>query len=644
MAPTFRLANAVVPLRWWLLAGAVACALIWWGVLWPATGMAAPLLAHMPGAAPLALLMMALAVWGVAWRVPALRSAEAQAWQRAMADSALPTLLLDATVTVVVANRACGDLLGRPARQLVGVPLARLCHGVDFGPVSDSGTDISAQPRALELQLQGAGDAGRWLQLWVSPVRGVTGIAWLGHFIDIDARKQVETLHHEMLTSLHARSSRLRQALSHQEAHDALTGLPNRTTFESMLQHACQQARRDQERHALVYLDLDRFKIVNDVAGHDVGDRLLAQVADRLQATVGPNDSMARLGGDEFAVLLRQRALDEARHWAEALLKQLADAGFQWQGRQFDVAASAGIAAIAPDCHSVASVMARADIACYAAKRSGRNRVSVYHDEVGEARRHHREVLMVSELRSMLDSDRCVLHAQRIVSCTDPAEQRYEVLVRLLDLEGNVLPPTAFIPAAEHYDAMAVVDQWVFEHCLLRSGEQLAAHPAVTLHLNVSANSLNDEAFAGRMRGLLEASPVAATQVVLEITETALIDQLETAADIIGQLRALGCGVALDDFGIGLSSFNYLRTFPVDLVKIDGSFVSRMAHSEVDRHIVRAIHEVATAVGARTIAESVEDDVTLAMVQQMGIDYVQGFGLHRPEPWIQLLTELAELR
>lgn len=639
MVTRFHLTRAVFQLRWWLLAGALACALMWWAVLWPATGVRASLWAHLPGMAPLLVLALGLLWWGYVRRLPTLREAEAQAWQRAMVDSALPTLLLDGNASVVVANRACGHLLGRPSRQLVGVALADLCTDVDLTPITDN-----SAPRVLEWRVQTAQGKGRWLQLWLSPVQDVSGIAWLGHFIDIDAQKQVASLQSETLASLHARSSQLRQALVHQEAHDALTGLLNRAAFETMLQPACRQAQRTGVSHAVIFIDLDRFNLVNDVAGHGAGDTLLQQVAERLREAAGPRDSVARLGGDEFGVLLYERTLDEAREWAEALLVQLTGAPFVWQGRKFDVSASAGVAAIDPGCHDVASVMTQADVACYAAKHSGRNRVSVYHEEEGEARRHHREVMMVSDLRTILDTDHCVLYAQRILPSTGGDEQRYEMLVRLIDADGQELPPMAVIPAAERYDAMAVVDRWVFEHCLLELGDRLAGHPEVVLHVNVSANSLNDPTFVDRVQALLQQSPLAAAQVVFEITETALVENLEAAARAIARLRLLGCGVALDDFGTGLSSFNYLRAFKVDFVKIDGSFIGRMSHSEVDRHIVQAIYDVASAVGARTIAEGVEDSVTLEIVRRMGVDYVQGFGLHRPEPWSRLLTLLSELR
>ena len=433
-------------------------------------------------------------------------------------------------------------------------------------------------------------------------------------------------------------SRALQRELSHHVSHDALTGLHNRTMFQLRLETALREARERHSQHVLAFLDLDQFKIINDTAGHSAGDALLRQVAALLLEQVRPGDTVARLGGDEFGLILCNRSLEQGCQMMEALIEVLAARQFPWEGRLYDVGASAGVTGIDTQSESPLKLMGQADVACHAAKSGGRRRVSVYRHDQSDAQDLHRELVVAAEMRRALSENRFVLYGQRIASCSDPEHSRYELLLRMVTPEGKVVQPAEFIPAAERYDLMAAIDRWVFDTCLRGYAARIAAVPGLHLHLNLSASSLNDRAFRPYVTQLLDACGLDLSTLVFEITETALVSNMSSATEIISALRLRGCKVALDDFGIGLSSFSYLRTFPVDLVKIDGSFICNMAHSAVDRRIAGSIHQIAHVLEAQTIAESVEDWNTFEAVRSLEIDFAQGFGLHRPKPFDEILA------
>lgn len=436
----------------------------------------------------------------------------------------------------------------------------------------------------------------------------------------------------------------LQSQLSHQASHDALTGLPNRREFERRLQEALQSARRYGHVHAVCSIDLDRFKMVNDTAGHAAGDSLLRELGQVLAHQVRAGDVLARLGGDEFGLLLLGCSIEQAEQVAAKLLTTITGYGFHWDGRPYSVGASIGIACLHAETASTAEAMSEADVACYAAKAAGRGRVSVYRAGHSEARQYHRELLLAAGIREALSANRFCLYAQKIVATDGVCNGgHYELLVRMLGLDGELIPPGAFIPAAERYGLMAEIDRWVFREALERQGPRIAALPDVAISINLSANSLDDPAFACFVQELIERSPLPPQRIHLEITETALMNQISAASKLISMLRQLGCKVMLDDFGAGVSSFSYLKHFPVDYVKIDGSFVRTLRESAVDRVIVESIHEVARKLGARTVAEFVEDDATLALLQEMGIDFAQGYGIAKPRPLQVVLDELAGL-
>jgi diguanylate cyclase (GGDEF)-like protein len=436
----------------------------------------------------------------------------------------------------------------------------------------------------------------------------------------------------------------LQKELEHMAAHDALTGLPNRMAFEARLQQACDQARAEQRDHALCFIDLDRFKIVNDTAGHAAGDAFLRLIGDLLRKTGKDKYFTARLGGDEFALLLYDCSLGRAEHIARDLIDAVLAIRLSWNHKIYDIGASIGVTAITVRSPQPVDLMSQADVACYAAKSAGRNQVVVYGGRNGTAERHHQELMVASGIREAIEADRFQLFAQEIRALTPPkiGERRaVELLLRMTDATGRVLRPGTFIPAAERYDLMGSLDRWVIENALIERGEALAAIEDLAISINLSANSLNDPLFWPFLKTTLEASRLPPEQVSFEITETALINNIETARNFMTTIRQAGHRLILDDFGTGLSSFTYLRQFPIDGLKIDGSFICNIKDNPVDRVIVEAINEICHKLGIKTVAEFVEDAETLEIVRNIGIDQAQGYVIGRPVPLDMMIEDHA---
>jgi len=386
----------------------------------------------------------------------------------------------------------------------------------------------------------------------------------------------------------------------------------------------------------LLYVDLDQFKLVNDTCGHPAGDRLLRDVTALLQARVRSSDTIARLGGDEFGILLDSCASEQALKIAESIRGAIRDYRFVWKEDSMSIGASIGLVPIRTDTQSVASLMSAADIACYAAKESGRNRVHVY-DRLDHSGMH-REMYWVARVTRAVEEGRLDLEAQPIRAVRDDSPRRpsefRELLVRLRDDRGELVSPGEFIPAAERYNVMSAIDRWVVQQAtqLLRSAPPRGAGEAGPLFaLNLSGTSLNDPSFIEFTLAALAEREIA-SGICFEITETAAVANLTQAAWFMNELRGRGCRFALDDFGSGLSSFRYLKTLPVDFLKIDGQFVRQVASDPVDRSMVEGICHVARALGIQTIAERVESAEVLASLERLGVNYVQGYFLGRPEP------------
>ncbi len=434
----------------------------------------------------------------------------------------------------------------------------------------------------------------------------------------------------------HAR--RLTQQLSHQASHDALTDLYNRVKFEEHLGELLASARQGGQEHALLYLDLDQFKIVNDTCGHIAGDELLRQLARAMLEGVRKDDLLARLGGDEFGLLLRNCPLDQAHRVAQALLERIQEHRFRWQGKVFEVGASIGVVAITPRDGGAAAILSAADLACYAAKDGGRNRIHVYHEADADLAERSEDMHWVNHIVDTLNDNRFLLYRQPIRALSATAGGRhdhYEVLLRMRAPDGTIIPPDHFIPAAERYNLMPKIDRWVIRNAFAALAAGTMGAPGREdrmIAINLSGASLDDAQLPAYIRACAQDFSVSLTEICFEITETAAIRNLANAGRLINELRALGCHFALDDFGSGLSSFGYLKALPVDYLKIDGAFVKDMAVDPIDRGMVEAIHQVGQIMKIRTIAEWVEDAVTLEALRAIGVDFVQGYHIGRPQP------------
>jgi diguanylate cyclase (GGDEF)-like protein/PAS domain S-box-containing protein len=431
-----------------------------------------------------------------------------------------------------------------------------------------------------------------------------------------------------------SRERRMKRLLSYQAAHDALTGLINRREFESRLTNAIESARTNQQiRHAMIYVDLDQFKLVNDTCGHPAGDQLLRQVTGLLQARVRANDVLARLGGDEFGVLLEHCAPEQALRIADTLRQSIHDLRFQWGTSTLQIGASIGIVQIDYRTETVATLLSAADIACYSAKDSGRNRVQVYDPASASAR--HREMRWMARLTHARDEGRLDIMFQPIARIAEQSSERphYELLLRLHDESGAIVLPDEFIPAAERFNLMPSLDRWVIEKVLrdyvpsTRDGVDAAAF---TVAVNLSGTTLSDAGFLEFLINALEAHEPTPGVLCFEVTETAAITNLAHASYLMREIASRGCLVALDDFGSGLSSFNYLRTLPVNFLKIDGNFVQNVATDPIDRAMVEAIVQIGRAVGIETVAERVETPAVLDMLRRIGVGYAQGYLIGRP--------------
>ncbi len=435
----------------------------------------------------------------------------------------------------------------------------------------------------------------------------------------------------------------LSRQFSWQAKHDALTGLINRREFEQRLEDALTVARLDNQVHALCYMDLDQFKIVNDTCGHVAGDELLRQVTMLLQEQIRKTDTLARLGGDEFGVLLMQCPLEQAISISNTLREKVQAFRFVWEGNSFAIGVSIGLVEIKADSESLANLLIAADTACYAAKNNGRNRIHIFQRDDQDLLQHQGEMRWVNRLTKALEEDRFVLQGELMAAIgpTESQQVHYEVLLRLQDEEGTLVSPMAFIPAAERYNLMEQIDRWVIKKIFSHWSElqhkpqthkpqihspQTHSQPIVYA-INLSGASINDDQFMGFLRQQFEQYDVPPELICFEITETVAIANLTKASHFIAQLQKLGCRFALDDFGSGMSSFAYLKNLPVNYLKIDGEFIKNMVNDPVDYAMVEAINHIGHVMGIQTIAEWVEDDEILKQVKILGIDYAQGYAI-----------------
>ncbi len=437
----------------------------------------------------------------------------------------------------------------------------------------------------------------------------------------------------------HAR--KLSDELSHQASHDSLTGLLNRREFEQILQLAVENAQSADTHHMLAFIDLDQFKVVNDTCGHISGDHMLCQVALVLRNSLREPDVLARLGGDEFAVLFHDTSVAGARVAVEKLHQAVHNYSFHWQGRTFGLSSSIGLASINRSTPNSTWVLQAADTACNMAKNSGRARIQLFVDKDEATIKRRREMEWASEIRAALDNDRLSLYAQLILATDSRPGYRYEILIRLTDTRGIQHPPGAFLPAAERSNMIGELDQFV----LTRSLQMLTAQPnhlehLEACHINVSGHSIAATHFCEQVKDTLIQSGIDCSKICFQITETAAVTHLHDALSFIEAVRGLGCQVSLGDFGSSLSSFGYLKTLPVDLLKIDDTFTHDIQDNAQNRSIIQSIIGVARALNKTTIAEFIEHPDTIPVLHDLGVSYIQGFAVHRPEPFESLLKRL----
>ncbi|MBT9612831.1 MAG: EAL domain-containing protein [Burkholderiales bacterium] len=426
----------------------------------------------------------------------------------------------------------------------------------------------------------------------------------------------------------------LAHELAWQASHDALTSLANRHEFERRLQEVVESAQTSRISHALLYIDLDQFKLVNDTCGHVAGDELLRQLSTLLNAKIRTVDTLARLGGDEFGLLLPGCGIEQAQVIAEKLRQEISEFRFMWEAKTFMVGASIGLVEITHETGTVANLLSAADTACYMAKDRGRNRVCVHRAQDAEVRRLHGEAEWVTRITRAFEENRFQLYYQKIIPLHPDRHPEYrEILLRLIDEAGRLVPPMAFIPAAERYTLMPTIDRWVVRTLFAwMRAHQHQLPENIYYSINLSGQSLGDDAFASFVEDQFRISDVMPSRICFEVTETAAISNLAQAMRMMKKLQAMGCGFSLDDFGSGMSSFAYLKNLPVDSIKVDGAFVRDMLTDPIDFAMVEAIIRIGHVMGLKTIAEYVESDAIMQRLAKLDVDYVQGFGMHRPEP------------
>lgn len=533
---------------------------------------------------------------------------------------------IDPKGRLMVVNNALCTLLGYAPHELEQCSLEELFHP-DQGPVESVSRLLAqnADQAADEYRLVGRDGATLWCKLSVSTVNR----KWHGHHHLILGVENV-TEAHELLSEL-----------QHLARHDPLTGTINRRGFEEDLDRVVTEAREWGSQHALCFIDLDQFKIVNDTAGHPAGDECLRDISRLLRRELRQTDVLARLGGDEFGVILRDCGASAANEVAEKLRKMLEDYLFTSDEVTIRLGASIGWVSIEKGCPDPNGLLKAADTACYMAKQYGRNRVVQYSPKDWNIQMRQSELDSLAHIRAALTEERFILHAQAIRPVDTGTLPRCEVLVRMLDQHDQEVLPGQFLPAAERYHFVAEIDRWVVRNTLdtlARYPEQLEQLEAC--HINLSGQSIGREDFLSFLEATLDQSPVDASKLCFEITETAAISNLSDAWNFFRRLQSRGCEFALDDFGSGLSSYGYLTKMPVDLIKIDGTFVRDALEDEIHQAVVRSITDIVNLMNKRTIAEFVESDAIATRMSELGVAYLQGYGVHRPCPLEDLLGEL----
>jgi diguanylate cyclase (GGDEF)-like protein len=572
-----------------------------------------------------------LALAGLSWTLWRMRTAltlaermsaryrESEARFRSL-NELLPALVLLARDdgTLVYANRAARERLAFVGDVEAAPPLESVLG--EPGLLAQSALEVLPEdaPMVHSVELAGVDGKTFWATLSLSRIDLEEGSHILAVASDI--------------TELRALTEQLR----HQAMHDSLTGLANRYAFEQQLDAVLARPGA-YEDCALLYVDLDQFKVVNDTSGHYAGDQLLAHLAQKLRATLEPGEMLARLGGDEFGVLLEGGGEERARGVAERLRLAIDGFVFVWESRTYSVTASIGVAAVGRAALSKRELLAMADTACYLAKERGRNRSHVFIDTDEDASTRRSEMEWVNRVRWAIEGGRLGLDYQELAPLRPgkPDEgAHFELLLRLHDEDGRPVPPGAFIPAAERFGLMPQLDRWVVATALANFDRLHPSGKVALCAINLSGATVDDEDFAGFVLEALEAHGVPPQKVCFEITETAAVGNMARVRRFITRLRGVGCRFALDDFGAGMSSFGYLKNLPVDMIKIDGSFIRELENDPMSFSIVRAVTQIGHQIGLKVIAEWVGSDATCELLRLLGVNYAQGYFLHAPEPTV----------
>lgn len=548
----------------------------------------------------------------------------AQITLQSIGDGVITT---DVDGAIAYMNPAAEVLTHWKAEQAVGLPLSALFNLLDENAQADSFTLIE---HILSGQLSGGvSDHSKLIQRLDGSTVSVTLV---GSPIHTTGKVSGTVLVlHDMTQERQYIAN-----LSWQATHDALTGLANRREFEFRLEQTLHQLSRQPARHALMFLDLDQFKLVNDTCGHAAGDELLRHICALLQSGLREGDTLARLGGDEFGILLENCTAEASEKIAENLRQTVQNLHFVWKGRPFVTTVSVGLVHITQSPATLESLLRAADMACYMAKEKGRNRVQLYHPDDSELSLRFGEMAWVQRLHMALEENRFCLYAQEIASLghVGGAGGHVEILLRLHDEAGRMILPDSFIPAAERYGLMTSLDRWVVENvfkiiaeCMTRQDPR----PMAMCAINLSGNTIGDDEFLIFLRQQFVTYAVPPEMICFEITETSAISNLASAIKFINELKDLGCHFSLDDFCAGMSSFAYLKHLPVDFLKIDGSFVRDMLDDPINRAMVEVINHIGHVMGKRTIAEFVETPQIEQALLEIGVDYAQGYIIQRPQ-------------
>ncbi|MGV3741405.1 MAG: EAL domain-containing protein [Burkholderiaceae bacterium] len=463
------------------------------------------------------------------------------------------------------------------------------------------------------------------------PVRSIIGSIQSGDMPSYKGIYEFEFLSN-IIREATEREQKKQAEMSFQASHDPLTGLANRREFERCLNQALSED-APLGTHTILYLDLDQFKIINDTCGHHAGDALLQQISRVMRDRLRQSDLLARLGGDEFGVLLENCAEEPSMRIAESLRMAVSDFRFAWEGKIFAVGVSIGMLSFKNDGLDLADLLSDVDSACYMAKEKGRNRIHVYRSQDSQLLMRKGQMNWVARINEALEKNRFILFRQKIVALQENVEEKdhFEILVRMIDEHGSLIPPASFIPAAERYNLMPAIDFWVIRHAFAYCRSLAAENISYTCAINLSATTIANEQLVAHICEQFRETGISPTSICFELTETAAIADLASAAGLVRELRQLGCRIALDDFGSGMSSFGYLKNLPVDFLKIDGRFVKNMLNDRIDRAMVNAINYIGHTMGIKTVAEFVEDDATLEKLKEIKVDFAQGYGIGMPE-------------